>query len=135
MIKRKNNPKEKNTYIKSPKDVYVNNHTIGRFFELIGQSIFPGSIDMNIEKKHRPFDLLLGEKKIEVKVRNKRREDKENSNAWTFKKNKSMQADYYLLFCLEKNILKKVIFIPIEEFSHYIKEDDNKWDKFTLYTG
>lgn len=83
---------------------------------------------MNAEAFGRPFDLLLGDIRIELKVA-------EKGTAWLFNTHRPIKCDCFLLLCLRDEELEKAYLLPVSsknKFGISIGEISEKYDQFKL---
>jgi hypothetical protein len=80
---------------------------VGREFELLALRLLKGSVDRNAENFSGGYDIEWQGKKIDVKVKFQR-----PRGGWSFEILKTNTATHLLLFCIENNELKRVIFMP-----------------------
>lgn len=107
---------------------YFGTSGLGRKYELLALQILEGSVDCNNESFRGKHDLLWNNKKIEVKIRNKKK-----NGYYGFTTKKQCDADYYLLFLVDSKI-KKILFVPSKIFgkSLTIKDNSTKFDEYLI---
>lgn len=103
---------DKDKYIKKPcnHSTRVNFAMIGRQYELLALKLLKGSMDANKDNFHGGYDIKWQDKLVEVKVRFSKH--KRYNKFWTFTILKTNTSTHLLLFCIENNQMKRMIFMP-----------------------
>lgn len=79
------------------------------------------AVDVNAEIPHAPYDLLLFDKKIDLKIAELKINSERNGRlgeykvGWHFKTSGEAKCDYYLCLCLAKDEIIKAYLLPSKE--------------------
>ena len=109
---------------------YYGTTGVGRKYEKIALKLLNNSIDRNINSLRGKWDIEWNGLKIDVKMRNKRKD-----NCYGFNLKKNPVADYYLLFLVDNERIKKILFVPRKIFKNQsltISDRNNKYNKYLL---
>lgn len=102
---------------------------MGRIFERLAVSNLEGEIiDNNIDNFAGKFDIIWNGKKVDVKSRRKN-----HKGRWQFECRNYEDNDALLLFCLDIDIIIKVLLIPKPEVKLYMYiGNKSKYDKYEV---
>jgi len=90
-------------------DTNLSSCALGLSFEKKAMELLKGAIHENAEQESKkPWDIVWNGKKIDVKVRNKHKQQK----GWGAVVKNQSEVDYYLVFCLLSEKIDRIYLIP-----------------------
>lgn len=109
----------------------------GRKYEVIGAKILKAKDKNKRVMNNRGYDLLWGDERVDVKSSNLRKEKAKYGirEYWHFPA-LHHECDYYLLFCLYKDIPQKAYLIPVtaveDKTQLKMAQDSKKWRDYLI---